>query len=217
MKFFKNLQINALLTAIVYIILGLVLVLMPNLVTHTVAIILGAIFAVAGIYYIVDYFRKWDIEYRSNGLAIGILMLFASLFFFFQSEVIAALIPLILGFAVVVSSTIKLQNAIVLYKAKDKGWISLLVLAGVSLILGVIIMLDPFAALHGLLILIGVSLLFSGITDLVIIFVMSRKVKALGLGGKGGAKRAVVEAATPDKPIDPVEEAINGYDTMTKK
>ena len=186
MKTLKSLQINALVTAIVYVVLGLVFVLIPNIVTSTVAIILGVALALAGVVYIIDYFRKWDIEYRSNGLAIGILLLFSSLFLFFQSDVIATIIPLLLGFAVVVSGTIKLQNAIVLYKAKEKMWIPVLVLAGVCLILGVIIMFDPFAAMTGLIILIGVSLLVSGITDLVIIFLMSRRTKQLRAAGKPG-------------------------------
>lgn len=186
MKTLKSLQINALVTAIVYVGLGLVFVLVPNIVTSSVAIILGVALALAGVVYIIDYFRKWDIEYRSNGLAIGILLLFSSLFLFFQSDVIATVIPLLLGFAVVVSGTIKLQNAIVLYKAKEKMWIPVLVLAGVCLILGLIIMFDPFAAMTGLIILIGVSLLVSGLTDLVIIFLMSRRTKQLRAAGKPG-------------------------------
>ena len=186
MKTLKSLQINALVTAIVYVALGLVFVLVPNIVTSSVAIILGVALALAGVVYIIDYFRKWDIEYRSNGLAIGILLLFSSLFLFFQSDVIATVIPLLLGFAVVVSGTIKLQNAIVLYKAKEKMWIPVLVLAGVCLILGLIIMFDPFAAMTGLIILIGVSLLVSGLTDLVIIFLMSRRTKQLRAAGKPG-------------------------------
>lgn len=186
MKTLKSLQINALVTAIVYVGLGLIFVLVPNIVTSSVAIILGVALALAGVVYIIDYFRKWDIEYRSNGLAIGILLLFSALFLFFQSDVIATIIPLLLGFAAVVSGTIKLQNAIVLYKAKEKMWIPVLVLAGVCLILGVIIMFDPFAAMTGLIILIGVSLLVSGLTDLVIIFLMSRRTKQLRAAGKPG-------------------------------
>lgn len=179
MKLFKGLQVNALITSIVYIALGLLFVIVPSVVTRTVAVILGVLMALAGIVYIIQYFRKWDIEYKSNGLAIGILLIFGALFLLLQSNIVAAIIPLFLGLAVVLSGTIKMQNAIVLYKARERLWIPTIILSALCFILGIIIMVDPFATLEALIVLIGVSLLISGITDLVIIFIMSRRAKQI--------------------------------------
>lgn len=177
MKFLKNLQINALVTALVYIVLGILFILIPSVVTTSLAAILGVALVVTGVIYIVDYFRRWDIEYRSNGLAIGILMIFGALFMLLQSDVVVTIIPLLLGLAVIVSGAIKLQNAIVFFRSEDKLWIPTAILSLVCLVLGVIIMMNPFAAFNALIVLIGVSLLVSGLTDLVIIFLMSRRVK----------------------------------------
>lgn len=186
MRIFKTLQINSLVTAILYVALGLLFVIVPEVVSRSLAVILGITLLLAGIVFIIDYFRTWDIEYRSNGLAIGILFVFGAMFMFFQSSLLEAIIPLLLGFAVVISGALKLQNAIVLSRAKVGFWIAALVLALVCLILGFLIMLDPFATLRVLITLIGVSLLISGITDLVILFVMSRKSDAISAVGRGG-------------------------------
>ena len=55
----------------------------------------------------------------------------------------------------------------------EKWWVSLL-LAVVTLLLGALIIIDPFAALDALLILIGLVLIFDGLSDLYIIFRISR-------------------------------------------
>lgn len=186
MSFLKNLQINALVTALLYVALGLLFILLPEAVAASISIIVAASLLIAGILYVVNYFRTWDIEYRSNGLAIGILLIFAAAFLFFQREIVTAIIPLLLGFAVIISGALKLQNAIVMSRAKVRIWLPTLILAIVCLILGFIIMLDPFRSLSALIIMIGVSLLVSGLTDLVILILMARRKKAIAAAGHRG-------------------------------
>lgn len=209
MKFLKSLQINALIMAIIYVGLGLLFILMPETVTASIAIILGIVLLVAGVVYIINYFRRWDIEYRSNGLAIGILFIFGALFLFFQSNLIEMIIPLLLGLAVVVSGTIKLQNAIVLYKTRERMWIPVLVLAVICLVLGFVIMIDPFGTLSALVIVIGIGLMLSGLSDLVIIILMAHNTAKLERAEKAprvAKHKRHAEPVVEDVPIAPVVE-----------
>lgn len=207
MKRFKSLRINMLATSIVYVLLGLVFIIWPEVVTQSIAVIVGVMLALAGVVYIIDYFRKWDIEYRSNGLAIGILLLFGALLLLLQSNLLAAALPILLGFAVVVSGTVKLQNAVVLYKAKERAWVPVLVMAGVSLIFGIIIMVDPFTALYALIVFIGVALLISGLTDLAIIILMAHRSKQLRAAGKPGLEVEVKMEKPVKVPAQEKEQA----------
>lgn len=209
MKFLKSLQINSLVTAIVYVILGLLFIILPEAITRSAAVLLGVVLLIAGAAYIIDYFRKWQIEYKANGLAIGILLVFGALFLFFQNEVIATIVPLVLGFAVVLSGTIKLQNAIVLYRAKEGMWIPVLVLAALSLVFGFIIMINPFAAMTTLIVIIGVGLLISGLTDLVIIFLMSRRSNELEAAGRSRLDKNVIDTDHVQSPKDAVFSAMD--------
>lgn len=205
MKFLKGLKINALITAIVYVALGVAFIVVPDIVLEYVPIVLAVAMALIGVYYIIDYFRKWNIEYRSNGLAIGILLMFAALFLFIQRDIIVAAIPVLLGFAVVVSGAIKLQNAIVLNRTKDSLWIAVLVLALISLVLGVIFIVNPFATSRTLVIVIGVGLLISGLSDLVIIILMSHHMRTMKKAGEqvlenAAAPTVVVETEVTETP-----------------
>lgn len=214
MRLLKELKINTLITAVVYVVLGLLFIILPEAVARSIAVILGIVMAILGIAYIVDYFHKWDIEYKSNGLAVGILLIFGSLFLLFQGDIIVAIIPLILGFAVVLSGTIKLQNAIVLNRAKESMWVSVLVLAVISLALGFIIMINPFAMFAALIVFIGIGLLISGVTDLIIIFLMSRRSKELKAAGRSGLSNSIeniIDTTNVQPPKEAVKEAFSGF------
>lgn len=198
MRFLKKIQINALVTAVLYLVLGLLFVLLPGVTMQTICYILAASLAIGGLAYVIDYFRTWDIEYRSNGLAIGILAIVASLFLFIKTQSVIEMIPILLGFAIIVSGVIKVQNVIVLYKVRDKAWIFVLITAILCLALGVILIENPFAAARTLVIIIGVGLLFSGITDLAIIILMSRRAKELKKSVRGAMAKPV-EAVDDDE------------------
>lgn len=191
MQFLKKIRINALVTAALYVVLGLLFVLLPGLTMQTICYIMAAALALGGVVYIIDYFKAWDIEYKPNGLATGILALLGALFLFLKTEVVIAAIPVLLGFAVIVSGVLKVQNTVVLYRQKDKGWIFVLVLAVLCLIVGIVLIENPFTVARTLVVIIGAGLLYSGVSDLVIVFVMTKKVrdikkhvqKAAGMGG----------------------------------
>lgn len=225
MKFLRKLKINTLITSLLYVALGLVFILLPEAVQYYVPLVAGVLLALLGIIYIIDYFRAWDIEYTSNGLAIGILLLFGALFLFLQDDAIMAAIPVLLGFAVVISGAVKLQNAIVLNRAKNGGWVYVLILALICLALGALFIVDPFVSSQVLIIVIGAGLLFSGVSDLIILLLMKyrfkdgdqadaprkekprREKKARKAKEEAPAPQAAGEAAPAD-PIQAAEEAV---------
>ena len=201
MKALKGLKINALITAILYVIAGLLFILFPTVIDSAIPLILIGVLVILGLVYVIDYFRTWDIEYRSNGLAIGILMLFGAFFLFLQRDVIMDAVPVLLGFGVVISGTIKLQNAIVLAKARDRLWIAVMVMSAISFVLGAVLIANPFGTKIVLITVVGVGLLLSGLSDLVIIFLMSRRVDEIKKTGR--RVYASVEGKKPAAPVNP--------------
>ncbi len=186
MRFFKRIKMNVLATAALYIVLGLLFMLLPGVTERIICYLIAGALALAGIAYIVDYFRSFDTSMQSNGLAVGILLVLAALFLFLKTSLVMEAIPILLGIAVIVSGVIKVQNAVVLYRMRNKAWIAALVLALLCLALGVVLIEDPFTDAHVLITVIGASLLFSGVTDLAMLLVMTRKAKEV--------KKAVQEA-----------------------
>ncbi len=188
MRLLKWAHGNALMTALLYVILGLLFVVKPDITMRAACYILSAWLLMAGIAYIVDYFRGWSVERRSNALAIGLLSILAALFLLLKTDAAIAAIPVLLGFSVIASGAIKAQNAIVLYKIGNRAWLAALVGALVCLALGVVLIENPFSAAATLVTAIGAGLLFSGVTDLAVTVLLSRKVKALKSAARAAAR-----------------------------
>ncbi len=184
MKLFKRIEINVLATAMIYIVLGLLFVLLPGVTERVICYLIAVALALMGIVYIVEFFRGGEASIQKNSLAVGMLLVLAALFMFLKTSVVVAAIPILLGMSVVVSGVLKLQNAIILYRMKNKLWIAVLVLSLLCLAFGIVLIEDPFLEANVLITVIGIALLFSGITDIAMLFIMSRKIKE----GKKGPK-----------------------------
>ena len=104
-------------------------------------------------------------------------MLALALVLLLEAAGIAALLPVILGAAIVVSSFIKLCHAFELKRAGWNGWISVLVLALVGLAFGILMLINPFKVASTVMILIGAGLVYSGITDLIAIGFIARQLR----------------------------------------
>ena len=75
---------------------------------------------------------------------------------------------------IIIHGLVDLQAALNIKRGGyEKWWVSL-ILALVTIVLGTLILVDPFSALDALLILIGIVLVFDGISDLYIILRISK-------------------------------------------
>lgn len=179
MSFFQKLKINALVAALAYLVLGILFVLFPGIAMTTICYLLALGLALVGAVYVVESVRHWQTAYRSNGLAIGILALMGALFLFLKADAFIAIIPMALGFLVIVSGVLKVQNAIVLYKMQCASWLYVLIAAALCILLGIALIENPFGAAATLVTLIGIGLIFSGVSDPTVLMLLARRTKNL--------------------------------------
>lgn len=89
------------------------------------------------------------------------------------------IIPVVIGVIVVIHGVHNLFQAIELCKEKyDKWWVALL-LGIVTIGFGVLLIYNPFEAVSTMVVLIGVFLIFDGISDIWIISRISKTAKAV--------------------------------------
>lgn len=178
MNLLKKIKINVLVTSCVYMVLGLLFLVLPGITIHTICYIIAAALLVMGASYIIDYLRSYEANFHANGLAIGILAILSSLFLFFKTDAAASVIPVLLGFSIIVSGVIKIQDAVLLKRLGSQGFVWTIACAVLCLVLGMVLVENPFAAAETLIRVIGVGLLFSGITDLAITLWVTHRLKA---------------------------------------
>lgn len=165
---FEKFQKLALLRAIICLVLGLLLLLLPQTMLNIIVFVLAAYLFIMGLLGILSYFNKrrtsdaLTIDFIS-GLFSALIGLVLALF----NRQIIGLIPIILGIFVVLSGALSLTQALDLRKANNRSGRALLIYSLLLIVVGIVAILNPFGSMATLTRLLGVVLLLMGIGDMV--------------------------------------------------
>ena len=165
---------SSIVAAAVTILLGLMLVLVPNRSIRFLCGLLGTALMVTGLIYILGWFAK-----RRDGFPVWFLipgLLLAALGLWLLSRPASVIVLIQFSFAAVLlfHGVIDLQSALSLMREGWPRWWIDLALAALTLVLGGVVLFNPFGTMEALTILIGLSLVYDGISELVLIHRLSR-------------------------------------------
>ena len=163
----KPVQKALILSAIVYIVVGLLLVIWPDQARKIVIYAIGVAALFYGGYRIVDFFsRKEHLSGVQIGVALGIGCIMLGLFLLFKANVVVELLATVIGVAVIIDSVLRLQIALNLRLIGEKGWIALIATAFLTLVFGILLLFNPFTAIRVATVIGGASLLADGVFTL---------------------------------------------------
>lgn len=166
MKLLKQLKWDTLLLGALYILLGIVALLIPETMERLLGFLIGVVLIIAGAVSMISYLlRDAHQNYYHNDFLHGLLGILLGIVVLYKVEIIISLVPFLLGMMVLVSGLSKLQDVIDLKRLEYGNWIIMLVLALVNIVLGLVLIFNPMEAAALLFRLLGVALIFSGITD----------------------------------------------------
>lgn len=177
-KMFQDMKWDALMTGILYILLGLVALLIPETMEKTLGYLLAVVLILAGAVSMIGYLlRDARQNYYHNDFLYGLVGIGAGILVLFNVEIIIGLIPFFLGVLVLVSGCSKLQDVIDMKRLDYGNWIVMLIFAICNVLLGILLMCNPFESATFLFRLIGIGLIFSGVTDCFTTCYFARKIK----------------------------------------
>ena len=166
MKMLKELKWEAILTGVLYILLGIVALVIPETMQKTLGYLIGIVLIIAGLISMVCYLLRDAREnYYHNEFVFGLVGIVVGAAVLYKVEVIISLIPFILGILVLFSGCSKLQDAIDLKRLSYGSWVGMLVVAVINIILGIVLICNPFKAAIVLFRVLGVGLILSGVSD----------------------------------------------------
>ena len=178
MKMLKELKWEAILTGVLYILLGIVALVIPETMQKTLGYLIGIVLIVAGLISIICYLLRDAREnYYHNEFVFGILGIVLGAVVLYKVEIVISLIPFILGVLVLCSGCSKLQDAIDLKRLDYGSWLGLLIVAAINIILGVVLIYNPFKAAILLFRVLGVVLILSGAGDCFSTIYFARKLR----------------------------------------
>ena len=166
------------LVALVTIILGVVLVVWPDRSVRMICSILGGALLLCGLLYVIGWFAGKRRQSKSVFMIIpGVILAGLGVWLMTSSSTVIALIQYVFGAVVLFHGILDLQAALALLTQRmNKWWIDLL-LALLTLGLGLLILANPFGTFAALVVLIGIALIYDGASDLWLIGRLSRSLR----------------------------------------
>lgn len=146
--------------------IGLFLLLFPKTTANVVFFLVGAALIATGVVKVIQYFTE-DAHRAVGGwqLATGILLALGGIAMLVLSKALLAFVPFVFGCALLVGGVLKLQSAFDMRRMNAPKWQMNLIGVGISALLGIIIIFNPFSTAITLMRVIGVSLIVEAVQD----------------------------------------------------
>jgi len=202
----KELKWDALLKGLLYIVLGVTALVVSEQMVIALGYLLGVVLIVAGAVSMIQYLLRdaWQ-NYYHNDFLYGLLGIVAGGIVLYNVKLVINIMPTLLGLMVVISGISKLEDVIDMKRMDCGNWIGMLILAIINMILGIVLILNPFEAVVVMFKVLGVGLILSGLTDVAISIYFAGKVAAY--------QREVLEfSEVTDAPTQPEPEANTDWD-----
>ena len=191
----KSFRFNRAIFSAGAIALGIVLLIWPAGSLLIIAKCVGIILAVGGIAAGVMYYRDHESAVKSFLLVIALVMLICGVVIFLHPEELVKLFPTIVGILVMISGLINLGETFVLSRSKyGKWWISLII-AVITIALGVFIINKAFSLAALITRIAGGVLIFDGASHIWVISRISKTASEAGSTVDGSAVQVNTEPA----------------------
>ncbi|MBD8941714.1 MAG: hypothetical protein EGR71_04135 [Clostridiales bacterium] len=174
----KAFKTENILTALLYVALGLLLMIFPESIAKTLCYTIATLLIVVGLIRIIGYFLKKEQDgYSRTGIVSGLIFVILGIFITVSSRAIISVIPFIMGICILISGFSKLQYVFQLNKYMNEKNKGMFLVAIVTIIVGVVLVFNPFRAAKWMIRLVGICIAFTGASDLITGIYFYRKMR----------------------------------------
>ena len=169
----KSIRNSLILSSLLYIVLGVVLLVMPELSLGFACLLIGGAVLVYGVVRLAAYLRGGENADKLD-LVLGVLLILLGLCLLIWIRFLLALVPMVLGIYILVDSLGSIKRSLDMkVLGFSRWWISCLVAAALA-VCGLVMVLNPFGTIEGLVMFVGLGFLVDGVTTLVNTILLER-------------------------------------------
>ena len=211
------------LLSIAYIIIGMMLLIMPQTSLLWICYAFGAVVLVTGIVCLIQYARIRGTGFTAPFMLVGgVITAGLGIFTLAKPQVVASFLPVVFGIFILVDGLSRVGTAIDLAKRKGQKWWMLLLLSVVSVALGVLLVLHPFDAAVSVVMVCGILLIVEGALNLGCVLYAAMELRTLDRMANAAASAAMsaigdaLDEAEAAETAETQAEASNKEATMTE-
>ncbi|MCI9140308.1 MAG: hypothetical protein HFI78_11555 [Lachnospiraceae bacterium] len=164
----KKIRKSFIFTSLLYMALGIVLLVWPDISLNVVCFSFGVVTLLYGVVKLFMYVAN-----RSDGgffyqihLVVGVIAIALGVFFLMRPDIIISIFPIMIGLFIIFHSIVKVQGAFELRKVEYDKWWGILVAAIVTAGLGIIIVRNPFATVEAMVMAVGIILILDSLLNI---------------------------------------------------
>lgn len=213
-SFFKS----SIVTSVLLAALGVLLIFESEVTIATISYIVGAVLVAAGTFAFLRYLKtnQKGIEMSELDILYGIVTIIIGVLVIKNPHVIASIIPLILGIAIVISSASKLQYAFDLKSSNNDLWKTTIAIAGISAVFGMVLIFNPFAGAVLIMRVVGIFILIYAILDMISTIIIKKNVSEFN-SYVSPVKETVVEAEVITEKVEEEPKVVDVIDEKKDK
>lgn len=175
-KFFRS----SILTSAILMVFGVLLIFRSEFTIMTIAYIIGAILISIGALAIIKFVKnikdskknELDVIYGLGTIILGVLVIK-------NHQTIASIIPFVIGIAIIISSTTKLQYALELKEKNNSQWKITMIMSIISVACGLVLIFNPFKGAVLITRIVGVFIVIYGILDIISTITIKKNVATI--------------------------------------
>lgn len=207
----RYIKSGMMLLSIAYIIIGMMLLIMPQTSLLWICYAFGAVVLVTGIVCLIQYARIRGTGFTAPFMLVGgVITAGLGIFTLAKPQVVASFLPIVFGIFILVDGLSRVGTAIDLAKRKGQKWWMLLLLSVVSVALGALLVLHPFDAAVSVVMVCGILLIVEGALNLGCVLYAAMELRTLDRMASAAANAAL--SALGDA-LDETEAAADTADT----
>ena len=180
MKEVKQFSKSYILVSALYVVLGIVLLAWPGTSVKMICYGLGFAMVVLGITYGIIYFTKDNLAgFLQMDLVIGIICLSFGVFILLNPTFLSTVLPFAMGIILLLGAVVKIQSSLNMRRLKFGKWYLVLICAVVIIIMGIVLLCNPFQEEQYMILYIGICLILDGLTNLTSLICIQMRVRKL--------------------------------------
>lgn len=151
-------------SAVLYIILGVILIVLRHKAPEYLCAVIGATFAFIGLYGLVYHILKDELLI---GLPLDLILLAVGAVFVFCASFAALLLTVLLGVFMIIKAIFGMQSALIAKKVGNKAWLMDLIYGAAIFVMGLLLVINPLQGSDYMSIALGVVFIVDGIFSVV--------------------------------------------------
>lgn len=165
----RRIRVNFVLTAILTLILGILLITSPGTAMRTVFLLVGWTLVISGAASLLTALLSKGQPVGQGDLVLGLVQVATGLVVLMRPGFLMSLAGIVVGFVLLIHGIHDIQHARE-SKALGYEWKLSMGVGIAAVVMGVIVMINPFSTLETLLRIAGIFLLVDGVADLLMVW-----------------------------------------------